>query len=1040
MNQEDEIFLHALDLPLAERAAYLDRACAGQPALRTRVEHLLAADAAANPSFLNAPVVPRPAAPVSAEEQTGGVIDRYTLIRKIGEGGCGSVYLAEQTEPVRRQVALKIIKLGMDTASVIARFEAERQALALMDHPDIARVFDAGATASGRPFFVMEFVDGVPITTYCDRHNLSVPARLELFIRTCGAIQHAHQKGIIHRDVKPSNILVSVRDGEAHPKIIDFGIAKATEARLSDATLVTQIGQFMGTPAYMSPEQAQISQGDVDTRTDVYSLGVLLYELLAGKPPFEPATLLQSGLDAMWKQIREVDPPRPSTRLQTLTRDELTTTAAHRVAEPPKLIHRIAGDLDWIVMRALEKDRARRYDSAAGLARDVRRHLANEPVEARPASTRYRVAKLVRRNRLAVTAAAAVLLALLAGTAISTWQALRANRAERLAREEAAAANAVAEFLVDDLLRQADVFFQARSDGATDPDLTVRDALTRAAAKIDERFADQPLVEARLRVAIGESLAQLNQRDEAQRQFDRALELRRAHLGPAHDDTRLAAFHLAANYNQRGDHETGNAKLRALVAEFEALPSLTPEQTLAYNDARSELALGLEAGGQYEEAHRIEKEIAEHNQRVLGPDDPRTLAALKNLASSTQELGRLAEAETILRGAYERVRELHGPEHAETILFANNLAAVLGAQIKYQEAIALLEQTLEISRRVLGPDWFVVLTQQVNLAAYYGDVGRVADSIALNEKTLESARRVLGPKADLTLATLNNLAIQYNKVGRIDESIAMHEELQQAIADAYGPQHPNTFGSLSNLAYAYMAAGRLTEAEAMFRRSVAGLTDALGDSHPFVLQISRNVAQSLERQQRWADALPIRQSIWEKQSAAQGAASLLAIAAGREYAATLGGAGRFDDAVPVWDAMAAALAAQLPTDDPRIIDQQARHATALLAAKHFAAAEPLLRQVLAVRVTTAPDEWTTFNTQAGLGAALLGLDRADEAEPLLRAGCEGLLACYERAPETPALRLRLDEALGRLLELYERGGQSDEAARWNRIRADLPPL
>ncbi len=374
-----------------------------------------------------APAAPPPLIPRSSE-QPGERIGRYKLLEVIGEGGFGTVWLAEQHEPVRRKVALKIIKLGMDTKEVIARFEAERQALALMDHPNIARVFDGGATENGRPFFVMELVKGVRITDYCDTRRLNTEARLKLFIEVCQAVQHAHQKGVIHRDLKPNNVLVTEQDGRAAPKVIDFGIAKATGQELTDKTLFTRFNQMIGTPAYMSPEQAGMGSLDVDTRSDIYSLGVLLYELLTGRLPFSNEELLKAGLDQVLRTIREQDPPKPSTRLSTLTKEDLQTVAQRRGAEPARLSRLVRGELDWIAMKTLEKDRRRRYEQANGLANDIQRFLADEPVEARPPNGVYRLRRFIRRNRLTFTVGAVLVVAVALGMAIEARQSARAAR------------------------------------------------------------------------------------------------------------------------------------------------------------------------------------------------------------------------------------------------------------------------------------------------------------------------------------------------------------------------------------------------------------------------------------------------------------------------------------------------------------------------------------------------------------------------------------------------------------------------------------
>jgi len=439
---DDLLIADLIDLPLAEREGYLLRTCGHDAGLRQRVERKLAQlmDSLATASGSASQT---PAHSASSEialalatgldllEIPGTTIGRYALLQKIGEGGCGIVYLAEQEHPVRRQVALKIIKLGLDTREFVARFEGERQALALMEHSGIARVFDAGATEVGRPYFVMELVRGVPITRFCDEAKLPLRDRLQLFISVCQAVQHAHQKGVIHRDLKPSNILVAWHDDVPVPKIIDFGIAKALDAGPTEKTLFTQFHAFMGTPAYISPEQMELGGVNIDTRADIYGLGVLLYELLTGGTPFDNQELAHTGLDAMRKTIRETEPPRPSIRLASTEPEAFEEIATRRGTEPTKLIELVRGDLDWIAMKCLEKDRERRYETANGLAADLKRHLSDEPVAACPPSTFYQVGKLIRRHRVAFVAGSAVAAALTLGLGLSLWQAVRATKAER---------------------------------------------------------------------------------------------------------------------------------------------------------------------------------------------------------------------------------------------------------------------------------------------------------------------------------------------------------------------------------------------------------------------------------------------------------------------------------------------------------------------------------------------------------------------------------------------------------------------------------
>lgn len=519
---EQSVFAGALlhDTPEA-RASYLDAACGADAALRQRVEVLLRAAEKAG-DFLEEPPTglcghAGPTVLVDElSERPGDKIGRYRLLQQIGEGGCGVVYMAEQVEPVRRRVAIKVIKLGMDTKSVIARFEAERQALALMDHPNIAKVLDAGATETGRPYFVMELVRGTKITDYCDENSLSTTERLKLFTQVCQAIQHAHQKGIIHRDIKPSNILVTQNESVAVPKVIDFGIAKATtDQRLTDKTVFTAFEQFIGTPAYMSPEQAMMTSLDIDTRADIYALGVLLYELLTGRTPFDAKHLMAVGLDAMRRTILEEEPARPSTRLSTMLEADLTIIAKHRHADPGKLGSLLRGDLDWIVMKALEKDRTRRYETTSDLTADIQRHLDDQPVSARPPTTVYRVRKSLRRNRLAYASATVVLAALIGGLCVAVWGLVR----EREARHQADAARQQAE--AARILASAE---SARNEqiakffmGGWGPDLwrgedpaVAQRFLGRISTGVQLLLSNQPAAQGDLWIGIGNSYAAIN--------------------------------------------------------------------------------------------------------------------------------------------------------------------------------------------------------------------------------------------------------------------------------------------------------------------------------------------------------------------------------------------------------------------------------------------------------------------------------------------------------------------------------------------------
>jgi len=748
------LFLGASDLPSPEgRAAYLDRECGGEPDLRARVEALLAVENRAGPvpepegndllyptspaalgatlssasETLHGSRISAPEAGLATVGATGAyepegtlaevastagtdftpgrvIAGRYTLLGILGEGGMGTVYLAEQTRPVKRQVALKLIRPGMDSRGVLARFDAERQALAMMDHPNIARVYDGGATEAHQPFFVMEFVHGVPITDYCDHHRLSVDARLRLFVAVCQAVQHAHQKGVIHRDLKPSNVMVTEVDGRATPKVIDFGVAKATGFDLTDQSL-GDTGAIVGTPTYMSPEQADPSSMDIDTRTDVYALGVILYELLAGSTPLDATQFKRGALLEMLRMVREVDPSKPSTKVSTS--DALPGIAANRGIAPGQLKRELAGDLDWIVMKALEKDRTRRYETANGFGADILRHLASEPVLAAPPSRSYRVRKFVRKHRAGVLAASLVLVALVAGIAGTTLGLIEARRqetraneraeGERLAKQKALAAaeeEKKAKETVEAVLGFVEnkVFAAARPEGQAGGlgyNVSLADAITAALPAIEKGFPGKPLTEARLRRTIGMSFLYLGKPGIAAEQNEAARSLYSRHLGPDHPDTLRSMGNLAGSYDALG-RQAEALKLR--------------EETLALTKAK------------------------------LGPDHPDTLGSMNNLAISYAALGRHAEALKLREETLALYKAKLGPDHPDTLRSMSQLAMSYTALGRHEEALKLYEETLALRKAKLGPDHPDTLWSMYQLASSYLDSGRTPEAILLLEK------------------------------------------------------------------------------------------------------------------------------------------------------------------------------------------------------------------------------------------------------------------------------------------------------------------
>ncbi|HLN27822.1 MAG TPA: tetratricopeptide repeat protein [Gemmataceae bacterium] len=975
-----------------ERRLYVQQACAADPVLQARIEAMLRLQDQ-DPSFLEPPGDDRGAA-ASPAPDLGAQIGPYTLIRKIGEGGMGTVFLAEQSQPVKRTVAIKIIKPGIDSRRIIGRFEAERQALALMDHPNIARVLDAGAVGGvrdegigardegiaardeggerqdgdaasdsrpaaltprpsfsspsfPRPYFVMELVDGIPITKYCDHYRLTPRERLELFIPVCQAVQHAHQKGIIHRDLKPTNVLVARYDEKAVPKIIDFGVAKAVGSGLAERTELTEFGSVIGTLEYMSPEQAEPGQPDIDTRSDIYSLGVLLYELLTGTTPLQPKRLHGAALLELLRIVREEEPPVPSLRLSTT--EELPSIAANRRLEPKKLSGLVQGDLDWIVMKALEKDRHRRYETANGFAMDVQRYLADEPVLACPPSPGYRLRKFARRNKGAVVSAFLLTLALLAGiagTTVGLVQAERRAEGESKAKESAERRLTQIEKgigILGSIFEDLDPM--AEETEGRPLRAILGDRLDQAAAELEGEAVGDALVVARLQDRLGQTYLALGQGERAEALFAKAAMTRQVELG-AEDPVTLGSKH--------------------------------------------NLALAYKAAGKRAEAIQMFKQVHAVRQKVLGADHLDTLTTLNALAVEYRQAGELTEAIPMLEQVRDsRVRQL-GESHDHTLATLQQLAGAYLSAGKPTQAIALAEKVWDARVKKHGDDHPKAIEAMSSLAYVYQGGYKMKQAIDLYEQARAKIVPKLGPYHPLTLKILARLGHMYRAYRRTPEAIALLEHVRERQLMVLGGLHPDTLPTLHALAAAYRDAGELNKALPLYQEAMASL-DKLKFAHSYAHVLVESFSLCLEQLQQFDQAEIWRRKCLEIAQKKHGTQSVYHAEALRLLGANL------------------------------------------LQQKKPAVAEPILREALAILQKEPQETRETLHAQSLLGAALLGQEKYADAEPLLHQAYQAMKE-FDMRPQHerkgPPFGQNRVAALERLVKLYDTWGKPEKAAEW----------
>jgi tetratricopeptide (TPR) repeat protein/tRNA A-37 threonylcarbamoyl transferase component Bud32 len=1029
MNELD-LFVAALAISDAQsRAAFLDHECRGDLALRARIEQLLAGHALpsnpleippsdANPNLtIDAATIPprTEAEKLALANATRMVIaGRYELVEKIGEGGMGEVWIANQSEPVKRKVALKLIKAGMDSKAVLARFEQERQALAVMDHPNIARVFDGGVTAAGHPFFVMELVEGMALNRYCDGNRLTPRERLELFVPICQAVQHAHQKGIVHRDLKPSNILVTVIDDKPIPKVIDFGVAKATGAKLVDESMATQIGAVIGTLEYMSPEQASGEQ-DIDTRADIYSLGVILYELLTGLRPIDAPRLRKAALLEMVMIIVEEEPSRPSTRLSTA--DALPSLAAVRRTDPKKLTAMLRGELDWVIMKCLEKKRDRRYETANGLLRDIQRFLADEAVEARPPSAGYRMGKFLRRHKGPVIGGGLLLLTLVAGIVGTSYglvraeqrhnDAVKAAEAEKGAKIEAQEqqkkaefekqiALAVKDFLQNKLLAQTDLKLQhqalmklsgKRPDDKAKRNPTIRDLLDRAAwelseARIESSFPGQPLLQAEILHTVGQAYSAVHERDLALGFLRRSLALRAQHLGPNHPES-----------------------LVSLTSVGECSP---------ITDSKS-----------------ILEDVVMRSQATLGPAHPDTLKRMSLLGCKQYEPGTTQGAQ-LLDDAFRLSKATLGPDHPDTLDRMVELGGCFAMAYKLEEGLPLLEEALKRSKEHLGLDHPNTLDQMSGLGLIYAwRAGRADMGALMLEEALERMRATLGPDHPSTRETIDSLVLTYQHAGKRDRALPLLEDRLRYQKAQFADHDPDTLKTLNQLIDYHLGALNYDKAFALQNELLRITRAKRGPDHPETLALMSKFANGHVMIGKAALAVPLYEAMLKLQKVNLGPDHSDTLKTMDSLARSYASAGKPDLAVQTSEEMLKLAKAKHGPDDPVTLNGMRSHASVYQSVGKLDQAVQLLQETLKLQQSKlGPDHTDTLYSMAALADAYRAAGKIDLAIPLCEQVLKGLTT--HRRPTlffTHDGAMRQTIALGVMHELSELYGQTGEKTK-----------